>query len=63
MGEHEAETMALLRLCLCDGLGARAAIVCSRTSGLPASIVSSVLLTLEIRGLARQLPGQRYARP
>ncbi len=32
-------------------------------TALPASIVSSVLLTLEIRGLARQLPGQRYARP
>jgi len=31
-------------------------------SGLPASIVSSTLLTLEIRGLARQLPGQRYVR-
>lgn len=30
-------------------------------SGLPPSIVSSILLTLEIRGLARQLPGQRYA--
>jgi len=29
-------------------------------SGLPASIVSSTLLTLEIRGLLQQLSGQRY---
>jgi len=35
--------------------------VIART-GLPASVVSSTLLTLEIRGLVRQLPGQRYAR-
>ena len=32
-------------------------------TGLAASIVSSILLTLEIRGLARQLPGQCYTRP
>jgi len=32
-------------------------------SGLAPSIVSSVLLTLEIRGLARRLPGPSYARP
>jgi len=31
-------------------------------TGLPVSIVSSILLTLEIRGLATQLPGQRYVR-
>lgn len=32
-------------------------------AGLPSSIVASVLLTLEIRGLARRLPGQRYVLP
>ncbi len=31
-------------------------------TGLPASIVSSTLLTLEIRGLIQQLSGQRYVR-
>ena len=31
-------------------------------TGLAASIVSSTLLTLEIRGLVKQLPGQRYVR-
>jgi len=31
-------------------------------AGLPAAVVSSTLLTLEIRGLVKQLPGQRYAR-
>jgi len=31
-------------------------------TGLPVSIVSSTLLTLEIRGLAKQLPGQNYVR-
>lgn len=31
-------------------------------TGLPASIVSSTLLTLEIRGLAKQLAGRRYVR-
>ena len=35
--------------------------VITRT-GLAASIVSSTLLTLEIRGLVKQLPGQRYVR-
>jgi len=30
--------------------------------GLPASMVSSTLLTLEIKGLARKLPGNRYVR-
>jgi DNA processing protein len=29
---------------------------------LPASVVSSTLLTLEVRGLIQQLPGQRYVR-
>ena len=31
-------------------------------TGLPVSIVSSTLLTLEIRGLAKHLPGQNYVR-
>jgi DNA processing protein len=31
-------------------------------TGLAPAIVSSTLLTLEIRGLVRQLPGQQYAR-
>jgi predicted Rossmann fold nucleotide-binding protein DprA/Smf involved in DNA uptake len=31
-------------------------------TGLPPSIVSSTLMTLEIRGLIRQLAGQRYVR-
>ena len=31
-------------------------------TGLPASVVSSTLLTLEIRGIAKQLPGQCYVR-
>ncbi len=35
--------------------------IISRT-GLAPAAVSSTLLTLEIRGLARQLPGQQYAR-
>jgi predicted Rossmann fold nucleotide-binding protein DprA/Smf involved in DNA uptake len=30
------------------------------TAELPPSIVSSTLMTLEIRGLIRQLAGQRY---
>jgi DNA processing protein len=31
-------------------------------TSLPASVVSSTLMTLEIRGLAEQLPGQQYVR-
>jgi DNA processing protein len=31
-------------------------------TGLPPSIVSSTVLTMEVRGLVRQLPGQHYVR-
>ncbi len=31
-------------------------------TGLPPSIISSILLTLEIRGLVRQRAGQQYVR-
>jgi len=47
-----------------DLLGARPAQMdaLSAQTGLPASVVSSALLTLEIKGLAKRLPGQAYMR-
>jgi len=56
LNEREREIFELL-----DSSPLQIEAVIERT-GLPASIVSSTLLTLEIRGLVRQLPGQSYVR-